>query len=160
MGLRQIIRVGHAGNRSPPRGNSRKRQGRPLSGEERLGCFRFRIWARYYGKKEPHNWQGVDLHIGAGEVRSLLGRKPGRRPVDQGQGGRSWGEGPRPQGSIKFRATDIAGCELQNSAYSASVRAEQPATFPESPPAAETWIARVQRIPGIPGKCAKTGRTC
>src|SRR3981189_1421656 len=57
----------------------------------------------YYGKS--HILQGVDLHIDAGEVVSLLGRNGvGRSTTVKA----IMGEGP-PQGPIKFRGADIAG---------------------------------------------------
>jgi branched-chain amino acid transport system ATP-binding protein len=57
----------------------------------------------YYGKS--HILQGVDLHIDAGEVVSLLGRNGvGRSTTVKA----IMGEVP-PQGSIKFKDHDIAG---------------------------------------------------
>ena len=57
----------------------------------------------YYGKS--HILQGVDMHIGAGEVVSLLGRNGvGRSTTVKA----IMGEVP-PQGSIKFKGSDIAG---------------------------------------------------
>lgn len=57
----------------------------------------------YYGKS--HILQGVDLHIDAGEVVSLLGRNGvGRSTTVKA----IMGEVP-PQGSIRFKGTDIAG---------------------------------------------------
>jgi len=57
----------------------------------------------YYGKS--HILQGVDLHIDAGEVVSLLGRNGvGRSTTVKA----IMGEVP-PQGSIKFKGHDIAG---------------------------------------------------
>jgi branched-chain amino acid transport system ATP-binding protein len=57
----------------------------------------------YYGKS--HILQGVDLHIEAGEVVSLLGRNGvGRSTTVKA----IMGEVP-PRGSIKFKGTDIAG---------------------------------------------------
>jgi len=57
----------------------------------------------YYGKS--HILQGVDMHIDAGEVVSLLGRNGvGRSTTVKA----IMGEVP-PQGSIKFKGTDIAG---------------------------------------------------
>jgi branched-chain amino acid transport system ATP-binding protein len=57
----------------------------------------------YYGKS--HVLQGVDLHIGAGEVVSLLGRNGvGRSTTVKA----IMGEVP-PHGSIRFKGTDIAG---------------------------------------------------
>jgi branched-chain amino acid transport system ATP-binding protein len=57
----------------------------------------------YYGKS--HILQGVDIHIDAGEVVSLLGRNGvGRSTTVKA----IMGEVP-PQGSILFKGTDIAG---------------------------------------------------
>ena len=57
----------------------------------------------YYGKS--HILQGVDMRIDAGEVVSLLGRNGvGRSTTVKA----IMGEVP-PQGSIKFKGTDIAG---------------------------------------------------
>jgi branched-chain amino acid transport system ATP-binding protein len=57
----------------------------------------------YYGKS--HILQGVDLHIDAGEVVSLLGRNGvGRSTTVKA----IMGEVP-PQGSIRFKGQDIAG---------------------------------------------------
>jgi branched-chain amino acid transport system ATP-binding protein len=57
----------------------------------------------YYGKS--HILQGVDMHIDAGEVVSLLGRNGvGRSTTVKA----IMGEVP-PQGSIKFKGSDIAG---------------------------------------------------
>jgi branched-chain amino acid transport system ATP-binding protein len=57
----------------------------------------------YYGKS--HILQGVDMHIDAGEVVSLLGRNGvGRSTTVKA----IMGEVP-PQGSIKFKGCDIAG---------------------------------------------------
>ena len=57
----------------------------------------------YYGKS--HILQGVDMHIDAGEVVSLLGRNGvGRSTTVKA----IMGEVP-PQGSIKFKVSDIAG---------------------------------------------------
>jgi branched-chain amino acid transport system ATP-binding protein len=57
----------------------------------------------YYGKS--HILQGVDMHIDAGEVVSLWGRNGvGRSTTVKA----IMGEVP-PQGSIKFKGTDIAG---------------------------------------------------
>jgi len=57
----------------------------------------------YYGKS--HILQGVDMHIDAGEVVSLLGRNGvGRSTTVKA----IMGEVP-PQGSIKFKGGDIAG---------------------------------------------------
>jgi len=57
----------------------------------------------YYGKS--HILQGVDMHIDAGEVVSLLGRNGvGRSTTVKA----IMGEVP-PQGSIKFKGYDIAG---------------------------------------------------
>jgi branched-chain amino acid transport system ATP-binding protein len=57
----------------------------------------------YYGKS--HILQGVDMHIDAGEVVSLLGRNGvGRSTTVKA----IMGEVP-PQGSIKFKGHDIAG---------------------------------------------------
>jgi branched-chain amino acid transport system ATP-binding protein len=57
----------------------------------------------YYGKS--HILQGVDLHIEAGEVVSLLGRNGvGRSTTVKA----IMGEVP-PRGSIKFKGSDIAG---------------------------------------------------
>jgi branched-chain amino acid transport system ATP-binding protein len=57
----------------------------------------------YYGKS--HILQGVDLHIDAGEVVSLLGRNGvGRSTTVKA----IMGEVP-PQGSVKFKGHDIAG---------------------------------------------------
>jgi branched-chain amino acid transport system ATP-binding protein len=57
----------------------------------------------YYGKS--HILQGVDLHIDAGEVVSLLGRNGvGRSTTVKA----IMGEVP-PQGSIRFKGNDIAG---------------------------------------------------
>ena len=57
----------------------------------------------YYGKS--HILQGVDMHIDAGEVVSLLGRNGvGRSTTVKA----IMGEVP-PQGSIKFKGQDIAG---------------------------------------------------
>ncbi len=57
----------------------------------------------YYGKS--HILQGVDMHIGAGEVVSLLGRNGvGRSTTVKA----IMGEVP-PHGSIKFKGKDIAG---------------------------------------------------
>ena len=57
----------------------------------------------YYGKS--HILQGVDLHIDAGEVVSLLGRNGvGRSTTVKA----IMGEVP-PHGSIKFKGKDIAG---------------------------------------------------
>ena len=57
----------------------------------------------YYGKS--HILQGVDMHIGAGEVVSLLGRNGvGRSTTVKA----IMGEVP-PHGTIKFKGQDIAG---------------------------------------------------
>jgi branched-chain amino acid transport system ATP-binding protein len=57
----------------------------------------------FYGKS--HILQGVDLHIDAGEVVSLLGRNGvGRSTTVKA----IMGEVP-PQGTIRFKGTDIAG---------------------------------------------------
>jgi len=57
----------------------------------------------YYGKS--HILQGVDMHIGAGEVVSLLGRNGvGRSTTVKA----IMGEVP-PHGSIRFKGTEIAG---------------------------------------------------
>ena len=57
----------------------------------------------YYGKS--HILQGVDMHIDAGEVVSLLGRNGvGRSTTVKA----IMGEVP-PQGSIRFKGSDIAG---------------------------------------------------
>ena len=57
----------------------------------------------YYGKS--HILQGVDMHIDAGEVVSLLGRNGvGRSTTVKA----IMGEVP-PQGSIRFKGNDIAG---------------------------------------------------
>ena len=57
----------------------------------------------YYGKS--HILQGVDMHIDAGEVVSLLGRNGvGRSTTVKA----IMGEVP-PQGSILFKGSDIAG---------------------------------------------------
>src|ERR1700684_1567931 len=57
----------------------------------------------YYGKS--HILQGVDMHIDAGEVVSLLGRNGvGRSTTVKA----IMGEVP-PRGSIKFKGRDIAG---------------------------------------------------
>jgi branched-chain amino acid transport system ATP-binding protein len=57
----------------------------------------------YYGKS--HILQGVDLHVDAGEVVSLLGRNGvGRSTTVKA----IMGEVP-PHGSIKFKGKDIAG---------------------------------------------------
>ena len=57
----------------------------------------------YYGKS--HILQGVDMHVEAGEVVSLLGRNGvGRSTTVKA----IMGEVP-PQGSIKFKGNDIAG---------------------------------------------------
>ena len=57
----------------------------------------------YYGKR--HILQGVDMQIDAGEVVSLLGRNGvGRSTTVKAIMGEV-----RPQGSIKFKGTDIAG---------------------------------------------------
>jgi len=57
----------------------------------------------YYGKS--HILQGVDMHVEAGEVVSLLGRNGvGRSTTVKA----IMGEVP-PQGSIRFKGTDIAG---------------------------------------------------
>jgi branched-chain amino acid transport system ATP-binding protein len=57
----------------------------------------------YYGKS--HILQGVDMHVDAGEVVSLLGRNGvGRSTTVKA----IMGEVP-PQGSIKFKGSDIAG---------------------------------------------------
>src|ERR1700724_3237009 len=57
----------------------------------------------FYGKS--HILQGVDLHIAAGEVVSLLGRNGvGRSTTVKA----IMGEVP-PHGSIRFKGTDIAG---------------------------------------------------
>ena len=57
----------------------------------------------YYGKS--HILQGVDMHIDKGEVVSLLGRNGvGRSTAVKA----IMGEVP-PQGSIKFKGSDIAG---------------------------------------------------
>ena len=57
----------------------------------------------YYGKS--HILQGVDMHIGAGEVVSLLGRNGvGRSTTVKAIMGEV-----EPQGSIKFRGEEIAG---------------------------------------------------
>jgi branched-chain amino acid transport system ATP-binding protein len=57
----------------------------------------------YYGKS--HILQGVDMHIDAGEVVSLLGRNGvGRSTTVKA----IMGEVP-PKGSIKFRGSDVAG---------------------------------------------------
>jgi branched-chain amino acid transport system ATP-binding protein len=57
----------------------------------------------YYGKS--HILQGVDMHIDAGEVVSLLGRNGvGRSTTVKA----IMGEVP-PQGSIRFKGADIAG---------------------------------------------------
>ena len=57
----------------------------------------------YYGKS--HILQGVDMHIEAGEIVSLLGRNGvGRSTTVKA----IMGEVP-PQGSIKFKGSDIAG---------------------------------------------------
>jgi branched-chain amino acid transport system ATP-binding protein len=57
----------------------------------------------YYGKS--HILQGVDMHIGAGEVVSLLGRNGvGRSTTVKA----IMGEVP-PHGSIQFKGTEIAG---------------------------------------------------
>ena len=57
----------------------------------------------YYGKS--HILQGVDMHIGNGEVVSLLGRNGvGRSTAVKA----IMGEVP-PQGSIRFKGRDIAG---------------------------------------------------
>src|ERR1019366_2731045 len=57
----------------------------------------------YYGKS--HSLQGVDMHIDAGEVVSLLGRNGvGRSTTVKA----IMGEVPQ-QGSIRFRGADIAG---------------------------------------------------
>lgn len=57
----------------------------------------------YYGKS--HILQGVDLHVGAGEVVSLLGRNGvGRSTTAKA----IMGEVP-PRGTIRFKGRDIAG---------------------------------------------------
>ena len=57
----------------------------------------------YYGKS--HILQGVDMHIDAGEVVSLLGRNGvGRSTTVKA----IMGEVP-PQGTIKFKGENIAG---------------------------------------------------
>jgi branched-chain amino acid transport system ATP-binding protein len=57
----------------------------------------------YYGKS--HVLQGVDLHIGAGEVVSLLGRNGvGRSTTVKAIMGEV-----QPHGSIRFKGTEIAG---------------------------------------------------
>ena len=57
----------------------------------------------YYGKS--HILQGVDMHVDAGEVVSLLGRNGvGRSTTVKA----IMGEVP-PQGSIRFKGQDIAG---------------------------------------------------
>ena len=57
----------------------------------------------YYGKS--HILQGVDMHVDAGEVVSLLGRNGvGRSTIVKA----IMGEVP-PQGSIKFKGNNIAG---------------------------------------------------
>ena len=57
----------------------------------------------YYGKS--HILQGVDMHIDAGEVVSLLGRNGvGRSTTVKA----IMGEVP-PQGTIRFKGSDIAG---------------------------------------------------
>ena len=59
----------------------------------------------YYGKS--HILQGVDLRIEAGEVVSLLGRNGvGRSTTVKA----IMGEVP-PQGTIRFKGTDIAGMQ-------------------------------------------------
>src|SRR3981081_2696697 len=57
----------------------------------------------YYGKS--HILQGVDMHIDAGEVVSLLGRNGGGRSTTVKA---IMGEAP-PQGSILFKGSNIAG---------------------------------------------------
>ena len=65
----------------------------------------------YYGKS--HILQGVDMHIDAGEVVSLLGRNGvGRSTTVKA----IMGEVP-PQGSIKFKGGDIAGLPSYRTAH-------------------------------------------
>ena len=71
----------------------------------------------YYGKS--HILQGVDMHIDAGEVVSLLGRNGvGRSTTVKA----IMGEVP-PHGSIKFKGENIAGlAELSDRASGAGLR--------------------------------------
>src|SRR6202035_5595179 len=97
-GLRPNHRHRHAG------GNSRQSKG-PGSLSRRGGGVMLEVadLHAYYGKS--HILQGVDMHIDAGEVVSLLGRNGvGRSTTVKA----IMGEVP-PQGSIKFKGTDIAG---------------------------------------------------
>ncbi len=87
-----------------PGGNSRRSES-PGSLSRRGGGMMLEVadLHAYYGKS--HILQGVDMHIDAGEVVSLLGRNGvGRSTTVKA----IMGEVP-PQGSIKFKGSDIAG---------------------------------------------------
>ena len=83
------------------RGNPKVREA--YLGEEARVMLEVADLHAYYGKS--HILQGVDLHIDAGEVVSLLGRNGvGRSTTVKA----IMGEVP-PQGSIRFKGGDIAG---------------------------------------------------
>src|SRR4030081_3226338 len=97
-GVRPDHRLGNAGR------NSRQSEGQG-SLSRRGGGVMLEVGDlhAYYGKS--HILQGVDMHIDAGEVVSLLGRNGvGRSTTVKA----IMGEVP-PQGSIKFKGSDIAG---------------------------------------------------
>jgi branched-chain amino acid transport system ATP-binding protein len=97
-GLRPDHRLGHARRdpqQSQGQGSLSRRGGRLMLEVRHLHA--------YYGKS--HILQGVDMHVDAGEVVSLLGRNGvGRSTTVKA----IMGEVP-PQGSIRFKGQDIAG---------------------------------------------------
>ena len=113
----------------------------------------------YYGKS--HILQGVDMHIGAGEVVSLLGRNGvGRSTTVKA----IMGEVP-PQGSILFKGGDIAGlAELPDRASRASATCPRTSRHLSRPDRAAEPDARhqgYQRAPASGGSrtCWRCSRT-
>ena len=106
----------------------------------------------YYGKS--HILQGVDMHIDAGEVVSLLGRNGvGRSTTVKA----IMGEVP-PQGTIRFKGDDIAGlAELPDRASRARLcaGASRYLSRPDGAAKPDAWHQGYQACPASGG-----WRTC